>query len=1137
MSSRINTSHGRHKLKAKGSGRDSILNPQHPYQSMKTVSPNYSFNASVLTKQNSEVVRIKLGQEKQQNNDLLPPLAKPQSSLSVAPPDVTASYRSVPSYKQVQSMERHQRYEQILDSFLVNTLAQPIASAIEETISITLDATTVTLWQDIPSLHMLYSKRLSRTVNHSSGLVGFTFFTREIVKSEHAEQHNAYVESEDSQICPGNTQVLLFPLWDSENNICAVVEVTKIPGKPFFTEEDEDFILFFTKRFKIYSQWLFKPQFPQKLISDLTSVMELEQFLLVFQQKIPSFFNARAAEIWKYDMQQKVLTRYDIRVTNIDTTNAGIVWEALTRECPINCSCNKMLSSYCPAIDGEKTEPVLVLPMVDIKRMLKWAVILRGRKGLPVFTQEDEFILRDVAQSFTIALDNADRFTQAGVGKNRSSLEHQCISLLENAADSITNGTPLNEIVKASLRTLENLVSADRSYLYFIDDQTKKFVCEFGHGKVTIDGGKGIVGLTFKNAQIYNIPDVMSSVDFDMSADIQTGYKTTSLLSVPIINNRKEVICVLQLLNRRDQKPFSNIDVNFAKIVTNLCGLIMENQKMFGVSIQANKEVDSFIQSANSMRKSIQMKGILSEIVHSALETLNGDRATLFIHDKVVGVLSTLIVDGGEMPQTVPMSHGIAASTANTGTAIIVNDAYHDPRFNKMIDFHTGYKTQSICSVPIITQNEGIIGVIEVINKKNGQFTEKDISLLESFATFCGQCLETKHLKDITERGTAQIEMSKWIGEYERATYNIPFKLQIPTAKQSQLTSLDFFAVDWNGIGLFKICFHVFSTFGLLERFKISNELFFTFLYKLRESYNEPPYHNWIHAIDVLQYVSYQVKITNADCILTHLELLAVCVAAICHDAGHEGFNNAFNINAETPLGILFKDRSVMETYHCTVAIQILKNEESNILHALTHNELQIIWKWIIHLILATDMANHFKLIKQAEETLEQGALNLKEEADRLMAMELIMKVADISNVSRPFKFADQWCEVLSEEFWRQGDNEKSLGLPYSGPLMNREQIQNKAKGQVNFYTFLCLPLYTVIARIFPELKVNLDSMMSNLDKWKQLVAEQEAATQAKQQNNGEDTFDEKPTPVSPEKNEQRILETSLSALKLTLLK
>ncbi|EAX89648.1 3'5'-cyclic nucleotide phosphodiesterase family protein [Trichomonas vaginalis G3] len=1132
MSSRLNTSHSRHKLRAQGGARDSLLNPQHPYQSMKNVPPHYTIQSSTLTKQNSEIVRYKISPEKGTPSQLsLPPLEKPQSSLSMMNQADTFSYKSTPSYKQVQTMERHQKYEQILDSFLLNSLEGPIAQVIEETIGVTLDATTVTLWQDIPSLHMLYSKRLTRTVNHSSGLVGFTFFTREIVKSEQASQHNAYVESEDSLICPGNTQVLLFPLWDSENNICAVVEVTKQPGKPFFSDEDEDFILFFTKRFKIYSQWLFKPAFPQKFISDLSSVMELEQFLLVFQQRVPSFFNARAAEIWKYDMHNKELYRYDSRCTKIDENCAGIVWEAFQRECPINCSVNKMLSSYTPAIDGDISEAILVVPLVDIKKMVKWAIILRGHKGLPVFTQEDESLLREVSMSITISLDNADRFTQAGVGKNRSSLEHQCITSLENAADSLIQGVSLNEIVSRAIKNLENLTSADKSYLFFFDEQNKKYVCDDGHTKISLDQGKGIVGLTFNNSKIYNIPDVMSSTEYDMTPEIQTGYKAHSLLSVPLINNRKEVIAVLQLLNRRDQKPFSNIDVNFVKIISNLIGLLMENEKMFGISTQANKEVEEFIKSSNSMQKNSHVKTVLSEIVHSALETLNGDRASLFIHDKVVGVLSTLIVDGGELPQTIPMSHGIAATVANTGNPILVNDAYHDPRFNKMIDFHTGYKTQSVCAAPIMTNDEGVIGVIEVINKKNSNFSEKDILLLQSFATFCGTCLESKHLKDITERGTAQIEMAKWIGEYERNTYTIPFKLQIPTNKQSQLTSLDFFAVDWNGIGLFKVCFHVFSSFGLLERFKISNELFFTFLYRLRESYNEPPYHNWIHAIDVLQYVSYQCKITNADSILTHLELLAVCVAAICHDAGHEGYNNNYNINAQTPLGILFKDRSVMETYHCTVAIQILKNEESNILYALTHNELQIIWKWIIHLILATDMANHFKLIKQAEETLEQGALNLKNESDRLMAMELIMKVADISNVSRPFKYADQWCEVLSEEFWRQGDSEKSLGLPYSGPLMNREQSTNKAKGQVNFYTFLCLPLYKVIARIFPELTVNLESMQNNLKHWEQLVAEQEAA--AKLQD-GEDKFAEQPVQTS-QREPQRILETSLSALKLNI--
>lgn len=246
--------------------------------------------------------------------------------------------------------------------------------------------------------------------------------------------------------------------------------------------------------------------------------------------------------------------------------------------------------------------------------------------------------------------------------------------------------------------------------------------------------------------------------------------------------------------------------------------------------------------------------------------------------------------------------------------------------------------------------------------------------------------------------------------------------------------------------------------------------------------------------LDVLQYVAYQIRLTNLHKILHPYELFAVCISALAHDVGHQGLNNAYNINAKTPLGILYKNQSVMETAHCTVLIKILNFSECNVFFSLDVYGLQTVWTWIMRLILATDMGFHFKLIDQANETLDSGGIDLKEENHRLMVMELLIKTADICNVSRPFNIADRWSEVLCEEFWRQGDMEKELEIEYASPN-NIRGSGNKAKGQVGFYQFVCVPLYNLIVRLFPELDVIRQSLTSNLEVWKKIVKDEEKTT------------------------------------------
>jgi len=1052
-------------------------NPQMPYSEKGLISTSVS-GVHPLSKSSQKITKSPI-----KKTAKLPPIGEDYPSI-----------KTHSSFKEMHNSEKSVKYENIIESFLLNTMAAPLSTAIEESLIVTLNASSVTFWQDIPSLHLLYSSRLSKSVSHSSGLVGYTFFSRQIVKAERACAHVSYSDEIDTLVCPGQTPVILFPLWDYENNVCAVVEVTRKPKDPFFNEDDEAFIMHFTKKFKIYSNWLYHPQIPHDLILELLQVMELEQFLLLFQRRIPSLFRCTTAELWCYDYRTMGIIRYDDHVTSIEGNKTGIVGDAMNKGSPINSPINKMMSSYDCSVDGEDESSILVVPVSDAKQNKKWAVCLRGSLDLPIFTSSNENLLRAISPYLVTALDNADRFTEAGHGTSRASLEHQCIAHLQKSLSLLSEGVPIKQVYQESLDGMQQLSNSDRAYLFqfnTLSDQFESIVANGAKEKIIHDKDKGIVAKTFRQKETFNIPDINNERDYDISADLAAGYKTKSLLSMPLLNNRRESVAVAQFVNRKDRKPFSNIDIGFVQIFGQFCGLIIENETLYNIASNAQLQLENLMMSAQSLNVDKTYKVVLTEMLHHARDSIGADRSSLFLHDDVLGVLTSFIVDGTNLPLTIPLSHGIAATAVNQKMSLLIKDPYHDPRFNKMIDFHSGYSTTGIIAAPIITTDNRVLGVIEMLNRKDGPFTKDHVKLIESYASIASIVLESKRLKDITEKGNAQVEMSKWIGEYEKSSSKIPVKLQLPPQKQEELLTLSFFADDWNGIGLFKIAFFVFDSFGLLEQFHITNELFFTFLYRLRERYNEPPYHNWIHAIDVLQYVSYQVHRTKVHNILTKFELLAVCVAAISHDANHKGLNNPFNVNAQTPLGILFKDRSVMETHHCSVLIDLISHPECNILHALGHQELQTIWKWIIHLIQATDMALHFKLIKQADEVLEQKALNLKEESHRLMAMELIMKVSDISNVSRPFKYADMWADVLQEEFYKQGDLEQSLGLDFSSPLNNRKG-QNKAKGQVGFYTHVCVPLYSTISRIFPELQVNLDSMKSNLEKWKQLVAEQE---------------------------------------------
>ena len=189
-----------------------------------------------------------------------------------------------------------------------------------------------------------------------------------------------------------------------------------------------------------------------------------------------------------------------------------------------------------------------------------------------------------------------------------------------------------------------------------------------------------------------------------------------------------------------------------------------------------------------------------------------------------------------------------------------------------------------------------------------------------------------------------------------------------------------------------------------------------------------------------------------------------------------------------------------METHHCSIAIQVLSREECNLLEALNQEEYITIWNLIIQFILATDMARHFEILKKFNDIYDGGDFTMQRSDHRLMLLQMVLKCGDISNVSRPFELADRWCDVLCEEFFRQGDLEAAQGMEYTSDNNDRAHL-NKPKSQIGFYTFVCLPMFQAAGKAVPALDVNMRQVVSNLSVWKKKHEEdEEKEKQAKQQ-------------------------------------
>ena len=124
----------------------------------------------------------------------------------------------------------------------------------------------------------------------------------------------------------------------------------------------------------------------------------------------------------------------------------------------------------------------------------------------------------------------------------------------------------------------------------------------------------------------------------------------------------------------------------------------------------------------------------------------------------------------------------------------------------------------------------------------------------------------------------------------------------------------------------------------------ISEENLDGFIRAVHSGYiQDTPYHNSLHALDVLQTIYVYTFVTNI-CDLTHfndLDILSILLSAMVHDLGHPGLNNNFHSCSLSDIAIQYNDKSVLENYHARSAFKTFKNEKFNILKKLKNVEFR----------------------------------------------------------------------------------------------------------------------------------------------------------------------------------------------------
>lgn len=166
---------------------------------------------------------------------------------------------------------------------------------------------------------------------------------------------------------------------------------------------------------------------------------------------------------------------------------------------------------------------------------------------------------------------------------------------------------------------------------------------------------------------------------------------------------------------------------------------------------QTNKlttdELEMLLRAAELVNSTIKVDEVLQNIVTVAIQITNADRGTLYIVDKEKNELWSLILQANELKEIrLKIGEGLAGYSAKKGEVLNIRDVQNDPRFNNEYDRVSGYVTKSMICFPIKNNQAQVIGVLQLINSKNGFFTERDETFLAALSVHAALALQNAEL-------------------------------------------------------------------------------------------------------------------------------------------------------------------------------------------------------------------------------------------------------------------------------------------------------------------------------------------------------------------------------------------------------
>jgi signal transduction histidine kinase len=334
------------------------------------------------------------------------------------------------------------------------------------------------------------------------------------------------------------------------------------------------------------------------------------------------------------------------------------------------------------------------------------------------------------------------------------------LSGMRDVATALAGRLDLDELLRVIIGKVTELLECDRSTMFVIDEERRELWSRVIEGVDTIrlPLGSGVAGYVAATGLALNLADAYTDARFDPRFDEKSGYRTKSLLAVPIISPEGKVIGVVEALNKR-VGPFGIEDERLLEAVTGQISVALKNAFLFeqlkdkAARLERAQEqlqrrvgeLDMLSAVEQAMSTAASEGEILNAVVRKVRELLMADAVSIALVEPKLTALrfhaATGVGEEKTVGTTLPLDTGLVGSAVSSETVVRVDDASRDPRHAARVAMDLGLLPGPLMAVPLVVDFPGSegdqlpYGAITALRDKGGiPFNADDERVLQLVA-------------------------------------------------------------------------------------------------------------------------------------------------------------------------------------------------------------------------------------------------------------------------------------------------------------------------------------------------------------------------------------------------------------------